>query len=245
VGWILHLAGRGGRGWDCSENTMHPIRAALVLLVMGAGVGRSATIAADAVIWNAPDIARGVRPDLAVEMLGEPHVVADVDGRSAVVFDGVDDGLFVMKTELAGATEFTIEVLFRQEAGGLAEQRFVHAGGAGDRIMFETRMVQPDAWCLDTYLHCGEQGVTLIDRTKLHPAGRWAWVALVYDGRTVAHYVDGVKEREGPFAGALVAPGATALGVRQNRVSWFKGAIAELRFHRAALPAERLQRMAP
>jgi hypothetical protein len=224
---------------------MHPIRTALVFLVMGAGVGRSAADSADAVVWDLAEIAGGAHVGLETERLGEPRVEADVDGRAAVVFDGVDDGLFVMKTELAGATEFTIEVLFRQEAGGLAEQRFVHAGGAGDRIMFETRMVRPDAWCLDTYLHSGEQGVALIDRTKLHPTGRWTWVALVYDGRTVAHYVDGVKEREGPFAGALVSSGITALGVRQNRVSWFKGAIAELRFHRAALPAERLQRMAP
>jgi hypothetical protein len=35
--------------------------------------------------------------------------------------------------------------------------------------------------------------------------------------------------------------GRTSIGVRQNRVSWFKGAIAEVRFTPAALPADQLR----
>ena len=50
-------------------------------------------------------------------VLGGPRVIETPDGR-AVEFDGVDDALFVETHPLAGATEFTAEVIFRPDPGG-------------------------------------------------------------------------------------------------------------------------------
>jgi hypothetical protein len=60
----------------------------------------------------------------------------------------------------------------------------------------------------------------------------------------MTHFVNGEKELEatdvkfGPLG-----PGKISLGVRQNRLYWFKGAIREVRFTPAALPPEKLQRV--
>jgi hypothetical protein len=61
----------------------------------------------------------------------------------------------------------------------------------------------------------------------------------------MAHYVNGEKELESPGAFVAFGRGQTSLGVRQNKVFWFKGMIAEVRFHPEALPEEKLQRVKP
>ena len=179
----------------------------------------------------------------ATEVLGAPRVVAETDGP-AIWFNGASDGLLVPANPLAGLTQFTVEVLFRPAADGPAEQRFLHVqDGAGSRALIETR-VAGGTWALDTFLSTPATGTkrTLLDMTKRHPAGRWTWVALVYDGRNMAHYIDGEKELEGEVAFPPMAAGQVSLGVRQNRVYWFKGGIREVRWHATALKAEELQR---
>ena len=70
-------------------------------------------------------------------------------------------------------------------------------------------------------------------------AGAWHWVALTYDGKTLTTYVDGVKDLAGEVALQPIGSGKMSLGVRLNRVDWFKGGIAELRATpRALAPAE-------
>jgi hypothetical protein len=195
------------------------------------------------VVWRLDQLATvgGQAP----EALGAPKVVA-LDGVRATRFDGVADGLFLPINPLAGARAFTIEVLFRPEAGGLAEQRFLHIQDEPDsRALLEIRLTPDGRWALDTFLYSTvtKGSLTLLDRTKLHSAGRWHWVALRYDGKTMTSFVDGAKE----LAGAVDFPptaanGRVSLGVRQNKVYWFKGAIAEVRITRSALPKEKLQR---
>jgi hypothetical protein len=103
-------------------------------------------------------------------------------------------------------------------------------------------MVTPDTWALDTVLSEDDANrLTLLDKTKTHTAGQWHWVALRYDGTTMSHFVDGVAEGEGAVAMKPMVVGQTSLGVRLNRVSWYKGLIREVRFLRAALPADKLQ----
>ena len=58
----------------------------------------------------------------------------------------------------------------------------------------------------------------------------------------MTHYIDGVKELEGEVAFPAMAAGRVSLGVRQNKVYWFKGGIREVRWHANALKAEQLQR---
>jgi hypothetical protein len=59
----------------------------------------------------------------------------------------------------------------------------------------------------------------------------------------MTQFVNGQAELEGGVAFPPMKPGRTALGVRLNRVSWFKGAIREVRIYPTALDAAALQRV--
>ena len=58
----------------------------------------------------------------------------------------------------------------------------------------------------------------------------------------MTHYVDGVREADGPISVASFGPGSTALGARLNQVSWFKGRLRQLRVSPEALAVEKLLR---
>ena len=167
----------------------------------------------------------------AVTVLGAPRVV-ETDIGPAVEFDGARDGLQLDVNPIAGLERFTIEVLFQPASGGPEEQRFLHVEEAttGNRALLETRMLPGDAWCLDTFLRYGDASLPLIDRGAAHSTGRWHVVALTFDGKTMAHYVDGAREAAGEVAFRPLGPGRTSIGVRLNRVSWFKGRIRQVRF---------------
>jgi hypothetical protein len=75
------------------------------------------------------------------------------------------------------------------------------------------------------------KGFTLIDSTKLHPVNKWYWAALVYDGKKMRSYINGQKELEGELDFPAMTKGKISLGVRLNKVNWFKGQIREIRFH--------------
>lgn len=174
----------------------------------------------------------------AVTVLGEPRVVPTDIGR-AVEFNGSRDGLLIDANPIAGLQRFTIDVVFQPADDGQEEQRFLHIeeSGTGNRALVELRMNAGGTWSLDTYLRTGETGVTLLDRSLTHPASRWHVATLTYDGKTMTHYIDGVRELSGEIAFASLKDGRTSLGVRQNRVSWFKGRIHSIRFAPYARPA--------
>jgi hypothetical protein len=142
---------------------------------------------------------------------------------------------------ITGWPAFTIQLRFKPDGSGSEEQRFLHLEDeTKQRVLMETR-VRDQQWSLDTFLfQDAAHKLTLLDRAKLHPTDRWYWVALVYDGSKMSHYVNGQLELTGDVEFPPMATGRTSIGVRQNRVSWFKGAIAEARFTPAALPADRL-----
>lgn len=189
-----------------------------------------------AMIWNLRDATRV--GDLATEVVGSPKA-ASTD--TALVFDGQADGIFVPANPLAGLKAFTIEVRFKPDGSGAEEQRFLHIEDElKHRVLMETRVVGQQ-WSLDTFLfQDADHKLTLLDRSKQHPTDRWYRVALVYDGRKMSSYVDGQLELSGDVEFTPMTTGRASIGVRQNRVSWFKGAIAEVRFTPAALPADRL-----
>ncbi len=211
------------------------------LPLFAALIGATPAVAAEPVIWRLDQVDHV--GGHATEVFGAPRVAAEANGP-AVWFNGASDGLLVQTNPLAGLTQFTIEVLFRPAADGPAEQRFLHVqDGPGTRALMETR-VSGGTWALDTFLSHPATGakLALLDPTRRHPADRWTWVALVYDGRRMAHYIDGVKELEGEVAFPPMAAGQVSLGVRQNKVYWFKGGIREVRWHATALKAGELQR---
>ena len=194
----------------------------------------------EALVWKLEraDEIGGVRTEVG----GAPKLLAAAEGGPGLWFDGAGDGLWLPVNPIEGRASFTIEILIRPEAGGPAEQRYFHVeDAAGRRGLLELRMVGADAWCLDTFLKDGVVSLPLLDRTKTHPAGRWTWVALRYDGRAMSAWVDGVKEREGDVAIAPMGAGRVSLGTRQDKRSWFRGAIREVRISAEALPPERMQ----
>lgn len=226
----------------------------------GAAAALAPALAGPVLAQPGPVVWTFSRPDkvggLATEVLGEPRPVAGPGGR-ALAFDGVDDGLVVPSHPLAGASAFTIEAVFRPD-GGKFEQRWLHLaqdaadegvlggvrggvpGGVsgGARMLFEVRVVE-DAWGLVATVTGSGYDRTLTNPETRHPVGRWAHVAQVCDGRTYACFVDGVLQAQAQVAFRPQGPGRTSVGVRMNRVDWFKGAVREARFTRRALtPAE-------
>jgi PelA/Pel-15E family pectate lyase len=180
----------------------------------------------------------------AVTLVGQPHVV-QTDLGPAVEFDGSRDGILLNTNPIAGLDRFTVEVVLQPATDGSQEQRFVHIeesgspAAAANRALLELRMASGGRWSLDTYLRWHDAGVTLLDRGKTH-ASEWTVVALTYDGKTMAHYVNGRRELTGEIRFGPLAPGQTSIGVRRNRVSWFKGRIHSIRISPDALPPERL-----
>ena len=180
-------------------------------------------------------------------VLGEPKVIDSPLGK-AVEFDGVDDALFIDNHPLAGAESFTWEAIFRPD-GGQREQRWFHLSemdastgdDTGNRMLFEIR-VSGENWFLDSYHQSGDASGTLMNKTALHPLGAWYHVASVYDGKQFSNYVDGIREGAVDVRFPPQRAGRASVGVRINKVFYFKGAVHLARFTRHALtPAEFLK----
>jgi concanavalin A-like lectin/glucanase superfamily protein len=173
-------------------------------------------------------------------VLGQPKVIDSPFGK-AVEFNGVDDALFIDNHPLAGAKTFTWEAIFRPD-GGQMEQRWFHlseldsqtGADTDNRMLFEIRVVDKQ-WYLDSYIQSGTESKALINRKALHPLGNWYHVASVYDGQEFRNYVDGVQEGSAQLRLASHGAGHTSIGVRINRVFYFKGAVHLARFTRKAL----------
>lgn len=186
------------------------------------------------VVWNLDNLESiGGYP---VTVVGKPRVI-ETDRGKAIEFDGRGDGLFVAANPLAGLKEFTAEVIFRPAADGPKEQRFLHfqPSGSEDRLLFETRLTPDGRWFLDTYLQSGKEKQTLYAEKFPHPLGSWRHAAVVVDGKTMRHYVDGKEELAAEMHLTPLAAGQTSIGVRFNRVFWYQGAIRQIRVTPAVL----------
>jgi hypothetical protein len=179
-------------------------------------------------------------------VLGHPKVIDTPVGK-AIEFNGVDDGLMLDVHPLAGAEAFTWEAIFRPD-GGNTEQRWFHLEAnpaTGDdhdnRMLFEIRVIDGQS-CLDTFNKSGDVQKALLFRNKLHALGAWYHVAAVYDGSEFRSYVNGVEEGAARIHLIPQGAGRTSIGVRMNKLYYFKGAIHQARFTRRALdPAEFLR----
>jgi hypothetical protein len=177
---------------------------------------------------------------VAAHAEGKPKIIATGAGP-AMQFDGVADALFVDSHPLAGAASFTVEAVFRPE-GGPFEQRWLHLAEVdpktgqetGTRFLFEIRVVG-ERWYLDAFTKGPGYNRTLIVPDKLFPIGNWYRVAMTYDGAMFRSYVDGVLQAEAPIAFQPQGAGRSSVGVRINRVNWFKGSVLMARFTPHAL----------
>jgi hypothetical protein len=169
------------------------------------------------------------------------HGQPSASSAEGITFNGKTDALFLATNPIEGLAEFTIEIHFRPDADGPAEQRFFHVEDQDkSRLLFETRTLAGGRWALDTFLYTAKSKRTLLDVSKTHPCGQWTWVALRFANGHMSHAINGELELEGEVAFAPMRAGTTSIGVRQNLVSWFKGSIREIRFHRTALALEAL-----
>jgi hypothetical protein len=107
----------------------------------------------------------------SVTVYGNPKVV-DTDKGKVVQFDGNGDILLVDANPIGSATEFTIEVVFKPDAGiNITNQPlFIHIQGTKDadakRITIELRVNNQNEWYLDGFLKTDITNLTLSDSTK-------------------------------------------------------------------------------
>lgn len=175
----------------------------------------------------------------STEVVGHPHVV-DTPAGKAIEFNGVDDGIIVNKHPLAGAATYTYEAIFRPD-GGDAEQRWLNmnqnpAEGTQleNRMLFELRIVE-GKWCLDAFNKSDSGQAALLFRNKLYSLGQWHHVAAVYDGKQVSSYIDGELQGSREVKLTPQGEGRTSVGMRIQKVFFFKGAVAKARFTRHPL----------
>ncbi|HWH76310.1 MAG TPA: rhamnogalacturonan acetylesterase, partial [Candidatus Binatus sp.] len=102
---------------------------------------------------------------------GQPRVIKD-SGEKAISFDGKTDGILINRNPVAGARAFTIEGIFRPDAGGEFEQRWLHVQNdqVDDRALLEIRL-SGNEWFLDTFIKSGESRLALLAEKFKHPVG--------------------------------------------------------------------------
>ena len=184
-------------------------------------------------------------------ILGHPQIVDSPFGK-AIAFNGVDAAIFVDTHPLAGASEYTWEVVFRPDADGAAEQRFFHLAeidpatgkDTGNRMLFEIR-IRNGQWCLDSFAQSVGSNRTLLNCNDLHPLGQWYRVTAVYDGKMLRNYVGDEMQGEGEFHLTPQGAGHSSIGTRIDRRDYFKGAVFEARFTPTALKPEEFLKMPP
>ena len=164
---------------------------------------------------------------------GSPKMIETPLGE-AVAFS--QDAYFLDINPLKGLTQFTLEVIFKPDGDGRFDQRFLHIGTMGERLMFEIRVNRDSTWYFDTHFTLSNnEKLTMISEKLTHPTERWYHAALIVDGARATVYIDGIVEFNEPLVYAPINEGIVSIGVRQNLVSWFKGSMYRLRVTPRAL----------
>ena len=159
-----------------------------------------------------------------ISVVGNPNIIDSPFGK-AVHFNGKEDGILLEEMPLRNLSEFSVEMLIRFDAGGNHEQRYFHTGSVReDRLLLEMRS-NMDTWYLDGMVETGGNWVVLMSPEYVHPFSQWYHIAFTVKKGEQITYVNGNKELEGKIDFTPISEGATSIGVRQNRVSWFQGAI--------------------
>ena len=179
---------------------------------------------------------------LPTQTEGNPQLITT---HESVRFDGDGDRLLVDNNPLAGAKEFTVEIIFKpyDVYPKNWEPRFFHIESADNpnrRLTIELRLNDRKQWYLDAYIKSDHSNLTLIDSTKVHPIGEWFHAAITYKDQHFVSFVNGEKELEGKVEYLPIPENAkTSIGARMNKIHWFNGEIKTIRItHKALLPEE-------
>lgn len=195
----------------------------LMLLMVGTLPAQRTKLPTNKLEWKMSELMK----ERQVKIKGAPKLIDTEYGR-AVWFNGINDGMFINKMPLKGLKHFTVEIIFRPESGGGFEQRYFHCGEVtGSRVMLELRSVR-EGWYFDAYLNSFGAKKALIDSTKIHPSDKWYHAAFVVDNGRLTSYVNGTEELCYSISFSPFHKGKTAIGVRQNLVSWYRGAIYKI-----------------
>ena len=181
------------------------------------------------ILWNLSEMDAVGGHD--TEIVGQPKPI-DTGAGTAVEFDGAGDALVVDTNPLVGLQTFTAELIFQPYPGGLSAQRFFHIqeNDSESRLLFETRLTDSNEWILDAFIRVGEQGYVLFDEQSRHTIGPWYHVAIVVGDGLFRSYTNGELELETEIDFVAQNQGRTSLGVRMNRVCWYRGAMRTARF---------------
>jgi hypothetical protein len=164
----------------------------------------------------------------AITISGNPQIISSPYGE-AVSFNGTDDALFLNELPLKSLQEFTVEMIFKPARNGVFEQRILHIGeSTKDRMLLEIRAVDNN-WYFDGYTASGTNKKALIDEKLIHPLEQWYHVAFVVTPKNRTTYVNGKQELSLDFPFLPIESGQTSIGVRMNKVCWFKGAIYKIK----------------
>ncbi len=175
-----------------------------------------------------------------ITISGNPQVIITEIG-DAVEFDGDGDMLLVDSNPIGDSKEFTVEVVFKPDAGIniINEPRFIHIGESNaERVMMEIRVNDQNEWYLDGFMKTDKEDLTLIDETKTHPIGDWMHAAITYENNTFKTYVNGEEELSGQVGYTnkiLNSTGKTSIGARMNEKNWYSGLVKTLKITYAAL----------
>ena len=184
---------------------------------------------------------------------GNP-VVVDTEYGQAIEFDGVDDRILVLANPLGTEKEFTVEVIFKPNAGSnkTSEPRFIHIQDTLDpqqkRVMIELRVNDDDEMYLDGFIKTDSDDLTLVDITKTHPTEEWMHAAITFKDDTFKTFINGVKELEGILSYTdyiLNETGQTSIGSRMNRKNWYSGLIKTLKFTHQEVTPENFMSIEP
>jgi len=195
------------------------------------------------VVWNVDNLSS--IGGYTVTKYGNPKIISTPIGN-AVEFDGVNSRIQVQGFPLTGASEFSIEVLFKPyNSATTVEPRFFHAEepamSTNKRITLECRFDGVNSWFGDTFIKDGSSNKTLIDATKLHVTDQWMYIALTYANGVMKQYVNGVEELSDAVTYIGLSPNAqVSLGGRMNNVNYLKGAISKVIFTPKALTSTEL-----
>lgn len=170
----------------------------------------------------------------ATERAGNPEVITD-GAFKAVSFDGEGDRLLVDNNPLHGASEFTIELIFKANDAypNNSEPRLFHIESelnVDRRVTIELRLNPQKQWALDTFIKSELTKFTLLDMTLTHPVAVWAHAAITYKDKLFVSYVNGTQElatEEVEYL-AIDPTATTSIGARMNLQDWFNGAISEV-----------------
>ena len=202
-------------------------------------VRRSRASASPQSIWRIDNLDAHRRP--RGEGGRRARVVVQTDAGPAVEFDGADDGLVldVESARRAARVHHRGRLSSRQPtARGTALPALRRRRHSENRALIELRMLPGGRWCARHLPAARRRRLTLLDRERTHPAGR-----VARGGADLRRQDDDAlrgrraRRARGDVAFTPLAAGRTSIGVRQNRVSWFKGRIRAVASRRRCWPA--------